>query len=53
MSCVKCGVMRDVVACINDVANIKRDLKCGVHVSNVKWGARCQWCDTYCGTSVM
>ena len=48
MSCLKCGVMRDVVACINDVANIKRDLKCGVeymecgvmwHVSNVKWGA--------------
>ena len=40
---VKCGVMRDVVACIN-VANIKRNLKCGVeylqcgvmwHVSNV------------------
>ena len=48
MSCVKCVMVR----CINDVANIWRDLKCGVehmecgvmrYVSNVKMGcsARC------------
>ena len=46
MSCVKCGVMRDVVVCINGVANIWCDPKCGrVHgmwryvEHNVKWGA--------------
>ena len=41
-------MVRDVVVCIDDVANIKCDLKCGVeymecgvmwYVSNMKWGA--------------
>ena len=37
-SCVKCGATRDVVVrCINDVANISRDLKCGVEYMVGMW----------------